>query len=93
MILNTLMRAQIKSENLYHKWVMRWIPRFTASMCQNEVSRSSTFNEVSTMNNHTIIGIDLAKTVFQVGIMKNGKITSNNKEPEKTGSGLQLACI
>lgn len=31
------------------------------------------------MNNHTIIGIDLAKTVFQVGVMTNGKITTNKQ--------------
>lgn len=31
------------------------------------------------MNSHTIIGIDLAKTVFQVGIMKNGKLMSNKQ--------------
>ena len=31
------------------------------------------------MNNHTVIGIDLAKTVFQVGIMKHGKLTSNKQ--------------
>ena len=31
------------------------------------------------MNNHTIIGIDLAKTVFQVGIMNDRKIISNKK--------------
>jgi len=31
------------------------------------------------MNNSTIIGIDLAKTVFQVGIMTNGKLTSNKQ--------------
>lgn len=31
------------------------------------------------MNNHTILGIDLAKTVFQVGIMKNGELASNKK--------------
>ena len=31
------------------------------------------------MNNHTVIGIDLAKTVFQVGVMKKGKVTSNRQ--------------
>jgi transposase len=31
------------------------------------------------MNNHTVIGIDLAKTVFQVCVMKNGKLASNKK--------------
>lgn len=31
------------------------------------------------MNNHTVIGIDLAKTVFQVGVMNNGKLTSNRQ--------------
>lgn len=31
------------------------------------------------MNNSTIIGIDLAKTVFQVGVMTNRKITSNKQ--------------
>jgi len=31
------------------------------------------------MNKNTIIGIDLAKTVFQVGVMTNGKLTSNKQ--------------
>jgi len=31
------------------------------------------------MNNHTIIGIDLAKSVFQVAVMSNGQITSNKR--------------
>ena len=31
------------------------------------------------MNNHTVIGIDLAKTVFQVGVMNNGKPASNRQ--------------
>jgi transposase len=31
------------------------------------------------MNNHTVIGIDLAKTVFQVAVMTNGKLTANKQ--------------
>ena len=31
------------------------------------------------MSNSTVIGIDLAKSVFQVGIMTNGKLTSNKQ--------------
>lgn len=31
------------------------------------------------MNNNTIIGVDLAKTVFQVGVMTAGKITVNKQ--------------
>jgi len=31
------------------------------------------------MNNSTVIGIDLAKSVFQVGVMTNGKLTSNKQ--------------
>lgn len=31
------------------------------------------------MNNHTVIGIDLAKTVFQVAVMKNGKLAANKQ--------------
>jgi transposase len=31
------------------------------------------------MNNHTVIGLDLAKAVFQVGVMNNGKLTSNRQ--------------
>ena len=31
------------------------------------------------MNNSTVIGIDLAKTVFQVGVMTDGKLTSNKQ--------------
>lgn len=31
------------------------------------------------MNNSTVIGVDLAKTVFQVGVMSNGKLTSNKQ--------------
>ena len=31
------------------------------------------------MNNHTVIGVDLAKTVFQVAIMANGKLISNKQ--------------
>ena len=31
------------------------------------------------MSNHTIIGIDLAKSVFQVAVMSKGKIVSNQR--------------
>ena len=31
------------------------------------------------MNNHTVIGVDLAKTVFQVAVQHGQKITSNKK--------------
>jgi len=31
------------------------------------------------MNHHTVIGIDLAKTVFQVASLKNNKLVSNKQ--------------
>ena len=31
------------------------------------------------MNNHTVIGVDLAKTVFQVAVQHGQQITSNKK--------------
>ena len=36
------------------------------------------------MKHHTIISIDLAKTVFQVAVMKHGKIISNQRVNRKT---------
>lgn len=35
------------------------------------------------MNHHTVVGIDLAKNVFQVAISKSGKIVSNQKLSRK----------
>jgi transposase len=31
------------------------------------------------MDNHTVIRLDLAKAVFQVGVMNNGNLTSNRQ--------------
>lgn len=36
------------------------------------------------MSNHTIIGIDLAKSVFQVAVMQDGKVVSNKRINRKT---------
>jgi len=36
------------------------------------------------MSHHTIIGIDLAKTVFQVAVMQDGKVVSNKRINRKT---------
>jgi ATP-dependent protease Clp ATPase subunit len=35
------------------------------------------------MNNHNVIGVDLAKTVFQVAIMNDRRIISNKKLSEQ----------
>ena len=36
------------------------------------------------MNNHTIIGIDLTKSVFQFAVMSNGQIISNQRLKRST---------
>jgi len=40
--------------------------------------------EVSTRNQHTLIGIGLAKTVFQVASFKNNKVVSNKQYKRQT---------